>query len=98
MFDLGAGEMRTTGGEAGDGRADASGADSGTVGAGGGARAEVGASADGGELDAESVLAEEYSDGAPDVLDALTDLSVDETPPVELMAKVQEWQQRLDEE
>jgi DNA mismatch repair protein MutS len=66
--------------------------------AGGGARAEVGASADGGELDAESVLAEEYSDGAPDVLDALTDLSVDETPPVELMAKVQEWQQRLDEE
>jgi DNA mismatch repair protein MutS len=98
VFDLGAGEMRTTGGEAGDGRADASGADSGTVGAGGGARAEVGASADGGELDAESVLAEEYSDGAPDVLDALTDLSVDETPPVELMAKVQEWQQRLDEE
>ncbi|PSP51924.1 DNA mismatch repair protein MutS, partial [Halobacteriales archaeon QH_1_68_42] len=77
VFDLGAGEMRTTGGEA---------------------RAEVGASADGGELDAESVLAEEYSDGAPDVLDALTDLSVDETPPVELMAKVQEWQQRLDEE
>jgi DNA mismatch repair protein MutS len=98
VFDLGAGEMRTTGGEAGDGGADASGADSGTVGAGGGARAEVGASADGGELDAESVLAEEYSDGAPDVLDALTDLSVDETPPVELMAKVQEWQQRLDEE
>ena len=77
VFDLGAGEMRTAGGEA---------------------RAEVGASADGGELDAESVLAEEYSDGAPDVLDALTDLSVDETPPVELMAKVQEWQQRLDEE
>ncbi|PSP48538.1 DNA mismatch repair protein MutS [Halobacteriales archaeon QH_3_68_24] len=71
VFDLGAGEMRTTGGEAGDGGADDSGADSGTVGAGGEARAEVGASADGGELDAESVLAEEYSDGAPDVLDAL---------------------------
>ncbi|PSQ08949.1 DNA mismatch repair protein MutS [Halobacteriales archaeon QS_5_68_33] len=82
VFDVGAGELRT-GGET----ADASGAMEG-----------AGASADGGEFDSESVLAEEYGDGAPDVLDALADLSVNETPPVELMAKVQEWQERLTEE
>ena len=82
VFDVGAGELRT-GGET----VDASGAMEG-----------AGASADGGEFDSESVLAEEYGDGAPDVLDALADLSVNETPPVELMAKVQEWQERLTEE
>jgi DNA mismatch repair protein MutS len=32
------------------------------------------------------------------VLDELDDLDVNETPPVELMAKVQEWQAQLDEE
>jgi len=32
------------------------------------------------------------------VLDELRDLDVDETPPVELMGKVQEWQTQLDEE
>ncbi len=32
------------------------------------------------------------------VLDALTDVDVNETPPVELMAKVQEWQAQLDRE
>ncbi|WP_336001089.1 DNA mismatch repair protein MutS [Halorientalis halophila] len=32
------------------------------------------------------------------VLDELQDLDVSEVPPVELMARVQEWQQRLDEE
>ena len=85
VFDVGAGELRTGGG-AGE-TADASGAMEG-----------AGASADGGEFDSESVLAEEYGDGAPDVLDALADLSVNETPPVELMAKIQEWQERLTEE
>ena len=44
------------------------------------------------------MLAEEYGDGAPDVLNAVADLSVNETPPVELMTKVQEWQERLTEE
>ena len=63
-----------------------------------GAMEGAGASADGGEFDSESVLAEEYGDGAPDVLNAVADLSVNETPPVELMAKVQEWQERLTEE
>jgi len=46
----------------------------------------------------ESVLSAEYGDGAPDVLDAVADLDVTETPPVELMAKVQEWQNQLDGE
>jgi DNA mismatch repair protein MutS len=32
-----------------------------------------------------------------EVLDELESLSVDETPPVELLAKVQDWQERLDE-
>lgn len=32
------------------------------------------------------------------VLDALQDVDVNETPPVELMAKVQEWQTQLDDE
>jgi DNA mismatch repair protein MutS len=31
------------------------------------------------------------------VLDALAEVDVTETPPVELMAKVQEWQERLDD-
>ena len=32
-----------------------------------------------------------------DVLEELRDLDVNETPPVELLAKVQEWQDELDE-
>jgi len=44
------------------------------------------------------VLAEEFGEGAPEVLDALAGLDVSETPPVELMAQVQEWQERLDRE
>jgi DNA mismatch repair protein MutS len=84
VFDVGAGELRT-------GRGAGETAES-------GAMEGAGASADGGEFDSESVLAEEYGDGAPDVLDAVADLSVNETPPVELMAKVQEWQERLTEE
>ena len=43
---------------------------------------------EGGELDPETAA----------VVDELADLEVDETPPVELMARVQEWQQRLDGE
>jgi DNA mismatch repair protein MutS len=53
---------------------------------------EEAASADGGETDA---LAEQYGEDAEEVLDALADLDVDETPPVELMAKVQQWQEEL---
>ena len=60
-------------------------------------QSNTGASADGGEPDPEAVLADEYGDSAPDVLDALSDLDVGETPPVELMATVQEWQAQLRE-
>ncbi|MFB6309190.1 MAG: DNA mismatch repair protein MutS [Haloarculaceae archaeon] len=81
VFDLGSGQFRS-GGSSDD--------------AGGGASTES-ATADGGEPDPESVLEAEFGEGAPDVLDALADLNVDETPPVELMAKVQEWQERLED-
>jgi DNA mismatch repair protein MutS len=54
------------------------------------------ASADGGE--ASDVIVEQFGEDADEVLEALADLDVTETPPVELLAKVQEWQQRLSEE
>jgi DNA mismatch repair protein MutS len=50
------------------------------------------ASADGGDT------AETIDPAAEDVLDDLRDLDVNETPPVELMAKVQQWQDELDAE
>jgi len=53
------------------------------------------ASADGGQ--ARDAIAEHFGDEADDVLEALADLNVDETPPIELMAKVQEWQAQLDD-
>jgi len=55
------------------------------------------ASADGGAT-AERGTDADTPDPAPEaVLDALRDLDVNETPPVELLAKVQEWQDELDE-
>jgi DNA mismatch repair protein MutS len=36
------------------------------------------------------------SDEEQDVLDAVSDIDITETPPVELLAKVQQWQERLD--
>ncbi|MFB6160212.1 MAG: DNA mismatch repair protein MutS [Haloferacaceae archaeon] len=71
------------------------------------------ASADGGDATDGDRTAERGDDAAADadgatdgsldpataaVLDELRDTSVDETPPVDLMAKVQEWQERLGEE
>ena len=53
---------------------------------------------DGGAPDPEAVLEDEFGEGAPEVLESLADVDVNETPPVELMAKVQEWQSRLDEQ
>jgi DNA mismatch repair protein MutS len=38
------------------------------------------------------------SDDQREVLDAVSDLDVNETPPVELLAKVQQWQERLDDD
>jgi DNA mismatch repair protein MutS len=40
--------------------------------------------------------ADRFGEDAAGVLDALADLDVAETPPVELMARVREWQERLD--
>jgi len=42
-------------------------------------------------------IADRFGDNADDVLAELASLSVDETPPVELMARVQELQDELDE-
>jgi len=63
-------------------------ADGGTAADGTGREASTGGETDEPALDAETEA----------VIEQLTDLDVNETPPVELMAKVQEWQERLDEE
>ncbi|MFB6184277.1 MAG: DNA mismatch repair protein MutS [Haloarculaceae archaeon] len=54
------------------------------------------ASADGGEADAEDALVRRFGDDAESVLQAVAALDVNETPPVELLATVQEWQRRLE--
>jgi len=89
VFDVSSGEFRTGGDSTPAASGNSSPATSGE---------DSAATADGGAVDPESVLADEYGTDAPDVLDALAALDVTETPPVELMAKVQEWQSRLDEE
>ncbi|WP_435063062.1 DNA mismatch repair protein MutS [Halobaculum sp. EA56] len=94
VFDLSAGEF-VGGGE--DGNADA---DRPASAAGNGAAV---ATADGdraapGDADATESPAPELGPEAEAVLSALRETDVNETPPVELMAKVQEWQERLDEE
>jgi DNA mismatch repair protein MutS len=43
-------------------------------------------------------VADRFGEEAVDVLDAITGVDVAETPPVELLAKVQEWQARLDDQ
>ncbi|QSG12933.1 Mismatch repair ATPase (MutS family) [Halapricum desulfuricans] len=52
------------------------------------------ASADGGST--EDSIAEQFGEDADEVLEALSDLDVDETAPVELLSKVQGWQDRLE--
>ncbi|MBX0305398.1 DNA mismatch repair protein MutS [Haloarcula salinisoli] len=60
-----------------------------------------GASADGGSDETDPVAtdgaADQLDPATEDVLEELSELDVNETPPVELMAKVQEWQAELDE-
>jgi DNA mismatch repair protein MutS len=64
----------------------------------GGARDDAGGSDDtDGQRADEPTLADRYGEDADAVLDAIADLDVEETPPVELLTKVQEWQRRLDE-
>jgi len=56
------------------------------------ADADSRATADGGDGAGQQTVDED----ARAVLDAVTDLDLDETPPVELLARVQEWQDRLE--
>jgi DNA mismatch repair protein MutS len=61
------------------------------------------ASADGGAVgradaaETRDAIAEQFGEDADAVLEALSELDVNETPPVELMAKVQQWQEKLQE-
>jgi len=43
-------------------------------------------------------IADRFGDDASHVLESISDVDVDETPPVELLAKVQEWQAALENE
>ncbi|GAA0191644.1 DNA mismatch repair protein MutS [Halobaculum roseum] len=87
VFDLSAGEFATGGGH-GRAAGDAGDADR------PGARAPAGNGAAAATADADAGLDPETEA----VLSALRGTDVNETPPVELMAKVQEWQDRLDGE
>ena len=87
VFDLGSGEFRA--GESGDAEtgapaADAAGADS------------TATAADGSGGDSTDEHRGRYGEEATEVLDALAALDVSETPPVELMSRVQEWQRDLE--
>ncbi|MFC7019792.1 MULTISPECIES: DNA mismatch repair protein MutS [Haloarcula] len=52
-------------------------------------------SADGGSAQQDPTLEDRFGPGAEDVLRALSELDVNETPPVELLATVQAWQEDL---
>ncbi len=87
VFDLRSGEFRA--GESGDAEtgapaADAAGADS------------TATAADGSGGDSTDEHRGRYGEEATEVLDALAALDVSETPPVELMSRVQEWQRDLE--
>ncbi|RXK46881.1 DNA mismatch repair protein MutS [Halorientalis pallida] len=62
----------------------------------GAAAADERATADGGEAAGESADDSALDPEVEAVLDQLRDLDVNETPPVELMTRVQEWQAELD--
>ncbi|MFC6861942.1 DNA mismatch repair protein MutS [Halomicroarcula sp. GCM10025817] len=64
----------------------------------GGGAADSPTSADGGSAEQDPTLEDRFGSGAEDVLRALSELDVNETPPVELLARVQDWQADLDED
>jgi len=84
VFDLGSGELRTGGG---DHRSNESAGETST---------ESTATAADGRRESVDDPRESYGEAATDVLDALATLDVSETPPVELMSRVQEWQRELE--
>jgi DNA mismatch repair protein MutS len=86
VFDLGSGEFRP--GEAGADGTEESG-DTGSA-------DSTATAADGSGADSADDPRERYGEEATDVLEALAALDVSETPPVELMSQVQEWQRDLE--
>ena len=82
VFDLGSGEFRTEGA---------------TPETTDGARGEAAAADGSGQGQPADPLRSQFGEDAVDVLDALADVDVNGTPPVKLLAKVQEWQERIDE-
>ncbi|WP_181686603.1 DNA mismatch repair protein MutS [Halorhabdus salina] len=54
------------------------------------------ASADGGNPDERDRIADRFGQPAEDVLEELTELDVNETPPVELLTQIQAWQDELE--
>ncbi|WP_426963748.1 DNA mismatch repair protein MutS [Haloparvum alkalitolerans] len=100
VFDLSSGSFASAGGgdaggDADDGDAARTNADRATSAADGGETAAAGAAS---APEAGSAAADEpaLDPETAAVLDALADVDVNETPPVELLAKVQEWQEKLE--
>jgi len=96
IFDLSAGEFAANAGGSNGNRPDAPAGNGPAV-----ATAEAGGEAPGDAEPATEPAAAETTDAGidptiEDVLAALRETNVNETPPVELMAKVQEWQEQLD--
>ncbi|HMB50864.1 MAG TPA: DNA mismatch repair protein MutS, partial [Natronoarchaeum rubrum] len=90
VFDVQSGQMKTA--TADGGAASASGGEA------DGAPAQDGSDDDGVPAESGSEDAADIDESAAAVLDELADVDINDTPPVELMAKVQEWQAELDEE
>ncbi|PSQ17807.1 DNA mismatch repair protein MutS [Halobacteriales archaeon QS_8_69_26] len=99
VFDVSSGEMRPASAADGSGGAGSGGKDhsdgtgTGSGGPGGSSSDTGGPPGSGRDGDDAGIDPE-----AREVLDALADLDVEETPPVELLATVQEWQRRIDDE
>ncbi|RQH01885.1 DNA mismatch repair protein MutS [Natrarchaeobius oligotrophus] len=95
VFDLESGTMRTAG-SGGGATADDGGPAAGDGVAGTTSDGTDGAPAttDGGKASGET----ELDSGIREIVDELASIDVNETPPVELLATVQEWQERLDDE
>ena len=87
VFDLGSGEFRA--GESGDAETGAPAADAASA-------DSTATAADGSGGDTTDEHRGRYGEEATEVLDALAALDVSETPPVELMSRVQEWQRSLE--
>ena len=91
VFDLGSGQFRTGEADSTDAGADGT-EESGDT----GSADSTATAADGSGADSADDPRERYGEEATDVLEALAALDVSETPPVELMSQVQEWQRDLE--